>query len=94
MVITDVRTKENKYTRIVKMEPVYSAGKVFFNMEEFHSPGMIEGNNQLKSIEPGYNSPDDSPDADEGAWYYLEQHLPNRHFSPRIGKIKQSKNKW
>ena len=90
MVITDSRTKENKFTRIVKMEPVYSMEKVFFNQDEFHSPGMIEGNNQLKSIEPGYNSPDDSPDADEGAWYYLEQHLPTRSFSPRIAPPRNS----
>jgi hypothetical protein len=92
-IITDTRVKENKYTRIVKMEPAYTSGQVFFNIDEIHNPDMIEGNNQLKGIEPGYKSSDDSPDADEGAWYYLDMHLPNRHFTPIIGQRK-TLSKW
>lgn len=89
----DTRTKEGKYTRIVKMEPEYSDGNVFYNLEEMHNPDMIEGNNQLKGIEPGYNSPDDAPDADEGDWYYLDQHLPTSEFTPVIRK-QTRKNGW
>lgn len=74
-VITDTRKKPNKYTRIVRMEPEYALSNVFYNADERHDPDMIEGNNQLKSIEPGYNSPDDAPDADEGAWYYIDKML-------------------
>ena len=73
-VITDNRNKPGKYTRIVRMEPEYSQGNVIFNIEEEHDPDMVEGNMQVKGIEPGYNSADDAPDADEGAWYYLDQH--------------------
>lgn len=88
IVITDNRVKENKYTRIAKMEPAYSNAEVAYNINEIHNPDMIEGNNQLKKIEPGYASADDSPDADEGAWYYLNMHLPQRNFKPIIIKRK------
>lgn len=74
-VIEDKRIKPNKYTRIVRMEPDYASGNVFFNIEEENDPDMVEGNNQTKGIEPGYNSADDSPDADEGAFFYLDQHM-------------------
>ncbi|HUH35136.1 MAG TPA: hypothetical protein VL022_04820 [Moheibacter sp.] len=72
-VITDKRSKPNKYTRIVRMEPEYSDGNVIYNVEEEHDTDMVEGNLQVKGIEPGYNSADDAPDADEGAWFYLDQ---------------------
>ncbi|WP_312399512.1 hypothetical protein [Chryseobacterium sp.] len=72
-VLTDERRKPGKYTRIVRMEPEYSSGNVIYNVEMENDPDMVEGNLQLKGIEPGYNTPDDAPDADEGAWYYLDQ---------------------
>lgn len=82
---TDKRTKEHKFVRMAKMEPEYSDGNVFFNQDEIHDTDMITGNNQLKGIEPGYKTSDDSPDADEGNWYYLDMHLPSIHFKPTIG---------
>jgi len=85
----DDRKKDNKYSRIVKMEMDYNDGIVFYNIDEMHNPDMVEGNNQLKGIEPGYKSPDDSPDADEGAWYFLDQHLPSSNFTPAIGARKR-----
>jgi len=93
IIISDQRQKEEKYTRIVRMQPDYENGLVYYNIAEMHNPDMIEGNNQLKGIEPGYKSPDDAPDADEGAWHYLNMHLPNRHFTPIIG-AKQHKSTW
>src|SRR5699024_4826014 len=74
-VITDTRKKDNKYTRIVKMQPEYADRNVFYDIREEHDPDMIEGNMQVKGIEPGYNTADDAPDADEGAWFYLDQHI-------------------
>lgn len=91
VVISDNRQKEDKYTRIVRMQPAYENGLVAYNIEQIHNPDMIEGNNQLKGIEPGYKSPDDAPDADEGAWYFLDMHLPNRQFTPHIGTHTRSK---
>ncbi len=51
-----------------------------------YNPDMVEGNNQLKGLEPGYKTPDDAPDADEAAWHYLDQHQPGRDFKPLIGR--------
>lgn len=89
----DTRTKPNKYTRIVRMEPDYTLRKVYYNIDEIHNGDMIEGNNQLKGIEPGYNSPDDSPDADEGAWHYLDMHTPDRiNAEARVGEKTRDRN--
>lgn len=74
-VIEDSRDKPNKYTRIVRMEPEYASGNVFYNIDEEHDHDMVEGNMQVQGIEPGYKSADDAPDADEGAWHYLDQHI-------------------
>lgn len=93
VVTTDTRIKENKYIRIVKMEPAYSNNEVLYNIDEMHNPDMVEGNNQLKGIEPGYNSPDDSPDADEGAWHILDKHKPERNWKPLTGSAYR-KQQW
>lgn len=87
----DGRDKPNKYTRIVRMEPDYTSRIVYYNIDEFYNSDMVEGNNQLKEIEPGYNSSDDSPDADEGAWYFLDDHIPSSQFEPVIGSDKNKK---
>lgn len=84
-IITDRRKKPNKYTRMVRMEPDYTNGDVYYNIDEKDDPDMIEGNLQLKGIEPAYKSPDDSPDADEGAWFYLDKHLPDNNWEAEIG---------
>lgn len=89
-IIVDTRSKENKYTRIVRMEPVYANKNVYHNQDEFHNSDMVEGNNQLKGIEPGYKSPDDAPDADEGAWHYLNPFLPDESWEPVTGRNKRN----
>ncbi len=86
MIIPDARDKENKFTRIIKMSPEYLDGHVYYNLDEMNDADMIEGTEQLKGIEPGYRSADDSPDADEGAWYYLYPHIPDNDFQPIIRK--------
>lgn len=88
----DERKKEEKYTRIVRMQPLYYNGKITFNELERNDPDMIEGNNQLLGIEPGYRGADDSPDADEGAWYYLEQHITSTNFRPTA--VRHSRKSW
>lgn len=93
IIIRDDRDKEQKYTRMVRMEPAYTNNEVFFDITQTNDPDMVEGNNQLKGIEPGYNGPDDSPDSDEGDWYYLDQHIPGRDFEPIIGK-RSKKSSW
>lgn len=85
----DDRDKPNKYTRMVRMEPRYTNREVYFNIKEKYNTDMIEGNDQLKGIEPGYNTPDDSPDADEGAWHFLFPHISGKSFKPTIGRDKR-----
>lgn len=96
-VIEDSRTKPNKYSRIVKMEPEYASGNVFYNIDEENDPDMVTGNMQVKGIEPGYRSPDDAPDADEGGWFYLDQHISinpeNIKGAANIGKQSKNENK-
>jgi hypothetical protein len=93
-IITDSRTKPNKYTRIVRMEPMYYSNDVIYNINEKHDPDMIEGNNQLMGIEPGYRSPDDSPDADEGAWFYLTPHIEKEERQARVGRRSFKSKTW
>ena len=85
-VIADHRKKENKYVRMVKMEPAYFSGNVYYNEDEKYNADMIEGNTQVKGIEPGYKTPDDAPDADEGAFYYLDQHITSESVPAAIGR--------
>lgn len=89
IVLEDKTDKINKYIRIVQMQPSYVNGENFYNIDELHNPDMIEGNNQLKGIEPGYNTPDDAPDADQGAWNLLDKHKPAANFKPIIVHIKK-----
>jgi hypothetical protein len=88
-IIPDGRKKENKFVRMVNMEPKYSAGEVYFADEEYNNEDMIEGNNQLKGIEHGYRGADDSPDSDEGAWHFLLMHIDDGNFKPKLKKHKR-----
>lgn len=92
VVLTDKDKKPNKYLRIVQMQPAYVNGENYYNIDEMYNPDMIEGNNQLKGIEPGYAGADDSPDADAGAWSKLDPHNPEVNFKPIIGR--KPKSKW
>lgn len=85
IILTDTTKKDNKYVRMAQMQPSYINGENFFNIEEIYNPDMIEGNNQLKGIEPGYQTPDDSPDADQGAFNLLDKHKPSNNWRPVIG---------
>lgn len=76
--IKDERKKPKKYDRIVGLVPYYQQGRVFFNKKEKGSNDMQVGLSQLKGIEPGYKTHDDSPDADEGAIYLLNQHITSQ----------------
>jgi hypothetical protein len=70
-IIEDGQQKIQKYSRIVRMQPLFSNGKMVFNVAKMHTPDMVEAVNQIKGIEPGYTGPDDSPDAMEGAISFL-----------------------
>lgn len=88
------RPVTNKFVRIVSMQPYYQNGKIYYNKKEEYNIDMQTGINQLKAIEPGYNSHDDSPDADEAAIAYLNKFIPSNNPFPVLGKRQNSKGAW
>lgn len=77
----DRRSKPDKYSRIENLSPFYERGMVSYAEEEKGSRDMQTGIEQLLAIEPGSNSHDDAPDADEGAIWKLQS----------IGRQRQTK---
>jgi len=78
--IKDDRKKDHKYDRIIGTLPYYHQGRIIYNINEKGSPDMQEGVAQLKGIEPGYKTHDDSPDADEGALHKLNRlYVPSNY---------------
>jgi phage terminase large subunit-like protein len=76
--IKDDVKKENKYDRMLTMLPYYQQERVIYNIAEKASNDMQVGLAQLKGIEPGYKTHDDSPDADERAIHLLSRHISAR----------------
>lgn len=88
------RPINNKFDRIVSLQPYYQNGRIYYNKKEEFNIDMQVGLNQLKAIEPGYSTHDDSPDADEGAISYLSRFIPNNNPLPILGERKQSEGAW
>jgi Fe-S-cluster formation regulator IscX/YfhJ len=88
------RPVTNKFQRIVSMQPYYQNRRIYYNKNEEFNIDMETGINQLKSIEPGYSSHDDSPDADEGAITYLSKFIPSNNPLPVLGERESSKGAW
>jgi hypothetical protein len=81
----------NKYSRIVQMLPTFQRSEVYFNENELYNTDMQRGIEQLKSIEPGYKTHDDFPDALEGATDKLEMSRRVADSTPIIGMRQKSK---
>lgn len=88
------RPVTNKFNRILRMQPYYQNGKIYYNKKEEFNVDMQVGINQLKAIEPGYSTHDDSPDADEGALSFLEKFIPNNNPLPILGYRSESSAAW
>lgn len=82
----DNRKKDDKYFRIQAMAPLYERGFIIYNIDEKESPDMKEATEQLLCIEPDYSTPDDAPDADEGAIFILQRSGRQRRNVIRTGK--------
>jgi hypothetical protein len=67
------RTK--KYDRILMQQVYYQNGRCFYDEALKAHNDTQEGIAQLLGIEPGYNTPDDGPDADQQAIEYLSRHI-------------------
>jgi hypothetical protein len=53
----------------------YQNGRCFYDEALKAHNDTQEGIAQLLGIEPGYNTPDDGPDADQQAIEYLSRHI-------------------
>jgi phage terminase large subunit-like protein len=82
------RTK--KYDRILRLQPYYQNKRIFYPKHKKGDRDLLEGLNQLYGIEPGYNTHDDAPDADEQAIAFLERHIRHSNFNPRSGTMQHS----
>lgn len=69
----DKRKKPNKFARIEAMSPLFERGKVFINIKEKDNPHIKRMIEQFILFERGSRSPDDAPDAVEGAIYQLNK---------------------
>lgn len=68
----DYRRKPDKFSRIESLTPFYERGMVYHAESEKGNNDMRVGIDQTLAIEPGSNTNDDSPDADEGAIFKLQ----------------------
>jgi phage terminase large subunit-like protein len=73
-IMGDNRKKPEKMTRIVSMQPYYERGFVVYNEARKNDIDFQTAVEHLTAIEYGSSTADDSPDADEGAWYFLKGH--------------------
>lgn len=69
------RTK--KYDRMLTMQPRYQNNRIRYNQDMKGDADTQEGLNQLYGLEPGYNTHDDAPDADEQCIAFLEKYIPS-----------------
>jgi phage terminase large subunit-like protein len=91
--ITKVNTpKTKKYDRILTMQPRYQNNRIRYNKKMYADNDTQTGLQQLYGIEPGYNTHDDAPDADEQCIGFLEKHISvgNSAGNYMAGKIKPS----
>lgn len=79
-----------KYDRILRLQPYYQNSRIYYNEKIRAKNDLQVGLAQLKSIEPGYRSHDDFPDALECAISELEKYVGSKDgsFTYRWGKIK------
>jgi hypothetical protein len=72
-IVISPKPRIKKFDRLMSVHPYYQNGRIYYDEAEQANNDMQTAINQLKSIEPGYKSHDDSPDADEQAISYLAQ---------------------
>lgn len=69
----DNRKKPDKFMRIEAMTPFFERGQIYFNERRKNSPHFKRAIDHLLIFEKGSRTPDDFPDALEGALYLLNQ---------------------
>ncbi len=88
------RPRKNKYDRIVEgLMPYYQNNRVYYSDDLKANNDINVGIQQLKGVEPGYKTHDDSPDADEQAINELSHAVRQMAFKPRITSKQSIRNK-
>lgn len=72
-IVPDRRKKQDKYSRIETMQPLFERAFILFNIDEKDSEGMQILVEQLLSTEKGSSMHDDAPDALESAIFMLNK---------------------
>lgn len=85
----DKRAKPDKFSRIESLSPLYENGYITFNAKERNTSDMQRAIEQLLAFEHGSKAADDSPDADEGAIWLLQQGGRVSGFQRVSGKTKR-----
>ncbi len=91
-IVGDTRKKEDKFTRIENMQPLFHRGEVIFNEAEKGSQGMEVLEEQLLLFEKGSKINDDAPDALEGAINKLSTTIRQTNNQFRVGA--RPSRKW
>jgi hypothetical protein len=92
-VIADKRPKEKKFDRIESTSGKYERHRVYYNIDKKDSPDFIESEDQLFAFEKGSGAPDDSPDADHGAFDLLDRNAFVDSFEPRLSsRVKKERS--
>ena len=91
-IVGDKRKKDDKFSRIENMQPLFERGDVIFNEAEKGSQGMEVLVDQLLCFEKGSKAHDDAPDALEGAIWMLSNtaRKTNNHY--RVGQ--RASRRW
>jgi predicted phage terminase large subunit-like protein len=94
----DRRSKPDKFQRVEATSPLYERGVIAYNENLKTDPDMQTALDQLLGFEKGARVNDDSPDADEGAIFILQQGGRNDRVNPefisRADILKQSKHRF
>ena len=94
-IVISPKPKVKKFDRLMSKHPYYQNGRIYYDEAEYANNDMQTGINQLKGIEPGYKTHDDSPDADEQAIEYLSQFVvyegENRNDVQILGRRRNNK---
>jgi len=85
-IVISPKPRLKKFDRLMSQHPYYQNSRIYYDDAEFANNDMTEGINQQKGIEPGYNTHDDSPDADQQAVEYLSKFV--RYEGERRNEVK------
>lgn len=89
------RSKANKYERMLTLHPYYQNGRVWYSERLKGDADSDVALAQLKGIEPGYNTHDDAPDADEQAIHVLSREAVSREWrDPVFAPRRMPSNTW